>query len=139
MTTALALALLLGAGLLGLALRTEEHRRTAPALPPPDPDPPGCTVLLPVRDERENVLPCVETLLAQTARPWVRVVDDGSTDGTGELVDGRASGEPRLERVEADPLPPGWRGKLHALHCGWRGVTTPWVLLTDADTRHGPE
>lgn len=142
MTPALVLALLLGAGLLGLALRTEELRRIAPALPPTDPAapvPPGCTVLLPVRDERANVLPCVETLLAQTARPRVRVVDDGSTDGTGGLVLERAAGEPRLERVEADPLPPGWRGKLHALHCGWRRIDTPWVLLTDADTRHGPE
>lgn len=139
MTAALVLALLLGAGLLGLALRTEEQRRTAPPLPPPDPAHPGCTVLLPVRDERDNVLDCVETLLAQTARPRVLVVDDGSTDGTGALVDGRAAGEPRLERVEAGPLPPGWRGKLHAQCCGWQRIRTPWVLLTDADTRHGPE
>ncbi|HEX3126219.1 MAG TPA: glycosyltransferase [Thermoanaerobaculia bacterium] len=139
MTPALILALLLGAGLLGLALRTEEQRRAAPVLPPPDPDHPDCTVLLPVRDEAANVLPCVETLLAQTARPRVRVIDDGSTDGTGRLVAEKASGEPRLELVTADPLPPGWRGKLHALHCGWRRLETPWVLLTDADTRHGPE
>jgi chlorobactene glucosyltransferase len=139
MTAALALALFLGAGLLGLALRTEEQRRTAPALPPPDPAHPACTVLLPVRDERANVLDCLDTLLAQTARPRVRVIDDGSTDGTGALVDGLAAGEPRLERIEAGPLPPGWRGKLHAQHVGWQGLETPWVLLTDADTRHGPE
>jgi cellulose synthase/poly-beta-1,6-N-acetylglucosamine synthase-like glycosyltransferase len=140
MAASLVLPLLLAAALLGLALRTDELRRTAPALPPPDPEAPGtCTVLLPVRDERDDVLPCVETLLAQTARPWVRVVDDGSTDGTSDLVDGRATGEPRLERVEAGALPAGWRGKLHALHAGWQGVSTPWVLLTDADTRHGPE
>jgi cellulose synthase/poly-beta-1,6-N-acetylglucosamine synthase-like glycosyltransferase len=143
MTPALVLALLLStglsAGLLGLALRTEEQRRVAPTLPPPDPAHPACTVLLPVRDEQANVLDCLETLLAQTARPRVRVVDDGSTDGTGDLVDGRATGEPRLERIEAGPLPPGWRGKLHALHAGWQRLETPWVLLTDADTRHGPE
>jgi cellulose synthase/poly-beta-1,6-N-acetylglucosamine synthase-like glycosyltransferase len=139
MTASLFLSLLLGAGLLGLALRTEEQRRIAPALPPSDPATPPCTVLLPVRDERANVLDCLETLLAQTARPRIRVIDDGSTDGTGDLVDGRAAGEPRLERVEAGALPPGWRGKMHALHVGWQGVEMPWVLLTDADTRHGPE
>jgi len=144
MTPAMVLSLLLGAGLLGLALTVEERRRTAPVLPvpdPPAPDParPDCTVLLPVRDERANVLDCVETLLSQTARSRVRVIDDGSTDGTGGLVDGRALGEPRLQRIEAGPLPPGWRGKLHALHSGWRGVETPWVLLTDADTRHEPQ
>lgn len=92
-----------------------------------------------MRDESANVLPCVETLLSQSAHPRVRVIDDGSTDGTGPLVAGRMADEPRLELVEAGPLPPGWRGKLHALHSGWRGVETPWVLLTDADTRHGPE
>jgi cellulose synthase/poly-beta-1,6-N-acetylglucosamine synthase-like glycosyltransferase len=140
MAASLVLPLLLAAALLGLALRTDERRRTAPSLPAPDPvQPDACTVLLPVRDEKDDVLPCLETLLAQTALPRVRVVDDGSTDGTGDLVDNRATGEPRLERVEAGALPAGWRGKLHALHAGWQGVATPWVLLTDADTRHGPE
>jgi cellulose synthase/poly-beta-1,6-N-acetylglucosamine synthase-like glycosyltransferase len=140
-STALALSLLLGAGLLGLALRTEEQRRSAPLLPlptsgiPPD----EVTVLLPVRDERDNVLDCLNTLLAQTVPPRVRVVDDGSTDGTAGLVAGRAATEPRLELVEAGLLAPGWRGKVHALWAGSQGIGTPWLLLTDADTRHGPE
>lgn len=139
MTPALAFSILLGAVLLGLALRTEERRRRAPALPPPcDPCPPA-TVLLPVRDEERNVLPCVETLLAQTARPLVRVVDDGSTDRTAVLVAGRAAGEPRLRLLPAGPLPAGWRGKVHALSAGSREVETPWVLTTDADTRHAPD
>jgi cellulose synthase/poly-beta-1,6-N-acetylglucosamine synthase-like glycosyltransferase len=129
----LILALLLGAGLLGLALRTEEQRRSAPPLPAPDPVPPGAaTVLLPVRDERANVLDCLETLRPQGAR--LRVIDDGSTDGTRELVAAQSG----LELVDAGPLPGGWRGKLNALAVGWRGVDTPWVLLTDADTRHAP-
>lgn len=133
MSLLLGLAIVLGAGLLGLALRTEEQRRSALPLPPPSPVPPGTvTVLLPVRDERANILDCLETLLAQGAR--LRVIDDGSTDGTRELLTGRKD----LELVDAGPLPGGWRGKVHALWRGWQGVDTPWVLLTDADTRHGP-
>ena len=70
--------------------------------------------------------------------PQVRVIDDGSTDGTAALVQGRAAGEPRLALLSAGPLPPGWPGKVHALWVGSRGVETPWLLLTDADTRHAP-
>jgi hypothetical protein len=55
MTPALALALLLGTARLAAALSTEERRRRAPPLPPPLPDSPAITVLLPVRDERLNV------------------------------------------------------------------------------------
>lgn len=128
MSLPLFLALLLGAGLLGLALRTEEQRRRAPALPSPTPVPPNTvTVLLPVRDERINIADCLATLLPQAR---VRVIDDGSTDGTRELV--------TTEVVDAGPLPDGWRGKVNALRVGWQGLETPWVLLTDADTRHGP-
>jgi hypothetical protein len=41
--------------------------------------------------------------------------------------------------IGAGPLAEGWRGKLHALWVGSRGVDSPWLLLTDADTRHHPE
>jgi cellulose synthase/poly-beta-1,6-N-acetylglucosamine synthase-like glycosyltransferase len=138
-TSFLAVSLFLGAGLLGLALGTEERRRRAPSLPDPLPQSPSTTVLLPVRDERHNVLDCLETLLAQTAVPQVRVVDDGSGDGTAALVERRAAGEPRLTLLSAGPLPPGWRGKVHALAVGARTVDAPWLLLTDADTRHAPD
>jgi chlorobactene glucosyltransferase len=91
-----------------------------------------------VRDERLNVEDCVSTLLGQTALPQVRVIDDGSTDGTVELVERLADGEPRLTLLSAGPLPPGWPGKVHALSVGAEGVETPWLLSTDADTRHAP-
>lgn len=92
-----------------------------------------------MRDEAHNAIPCVESLLAQSVEPRVRVIDDGSTDATGELIAARAAGEPRLELIAAGPLAEGWRGKLHAVWVGSRGVDSPWLLLTDADTRHHPE
>ncbi|HEV7787224.1 MAG TPA: glycosyltransferase family A protein, partial [Thermoanaerobaculia bacterium] len=119
--------------------RTEERRRQAPALPNPRLPTPGTTVLLPIRDELHNIVDCVETLLAQTAAPLVRVIDDGSTDGSRELAAARAAGEPRLTLLAAGPLPPGWRGKVHALWVGSQGVSSPWLLSTDADTRHAPD
>jgi chlorobactene glucosyltransferase len=139
LSASLAAALLLGASLLGLALGTEERRRRAPPLPAPLPSPPATTVLLPIRDERHNVLDCLETLLAQNAAVRLRVIDDGSTDGSAALVEERAAVEPRIELISAGPLPAGWRGKVHALWRGWQGVETSWVLLTDADTRHASD
>jgi glycosyltransferase involved in cell wall biosynthesis len=92
-----------------------------------------------VRDERLNVEDCVVALLAQTASPRVRVIDDGSTDGTAALVEAMAAREPRLELLAAGPLPAGWPGKVHALWVGSQGIATPWLLSTDADTRHAPD
>jgi len=143
-TLAFLVSLGLGAGLLGLTLRTEERRRSAPALPLALPSLPlgPATVLLPVRNEEQNVEACLAGLLAQTAAPSVRVIDDGSTDATAALVARRAAAEPRLTLLSAGPLAEGWPGKLHALWVGSRPphtVDTPWLLLTDADTRHAPE
>lgn len=141
MTIPFLLALLLGAGLSGLALGVEERRRVAPPLPPSAAPPPRgtATVLLPVRNEEQNVVPCLDGLLAQTAEPLIRVIDDGSSDATATLVAARAAAEPRLSLLQAGPLAEGWPGKLHALWVGSRAVETPWLLLTDADTRHAPE
>jgi chlorobactene glucosyltransferase len=74
----------------------------------------------------------------------VRVIDDGSADSTAALVAERRGREPRLTLLQAGPLPAGWRGKVHALWVGTHtpeagAVTTPWLLLTDADARHAPE
>ncbi len=133
------LGLAAAAALLALALRTEERRRQAPALPPPLAKPAEVTVLLPLRDEEENVLPCLDGLLAQTAKPAIRAIDDGSTDATARRLAARRRGEASLQTLAAGPLPPGWRGKSHALAVGAAGVSSPWLLLTDADTRHHPE
>ncbi|HVR95823.1 MAG TPA: glycosyltransferase family 2 protein [Thermoanaerobaculia bacterium] len=127
-----------GALLLAAALRTHYYRWAAPRLGPATEGEPT-TVLLPVRNEESNVAECLATLLAQTASPRVRVIDDSSTDRTAEIVREIQAREPRLELVEAGELPPGWRGKVHALEVGSQGVETPWILSTDADTRHHPE
>jgi dolichol-phosphate mannosyltransferase len=45
-------------------------------------------VIVPTYNERENIARLIETVLAQDARLEVLVVDDGSPDGTAEIVDG---------------------------------------------------
>ncbi len=83
------------------------HR--VPPQPPPVAEP--VAVLLPVRDEAHRVEPCVRALLEQTGVRDLRllVLDDGSTDGTAELV-GRVAGT-RVEVLTGAALPDGWWGK----------------------------
>lgn len=142
-------ALLLGGALVGLGLGIEARRRRAPALPQPapgagqggpheGPDGIDTTVLLPVRDEERNLPACLAALVSIEGQPPVRVIDDGSTDGTAALAAAAAAREPRLTLVTARSVPAGWRGKVHALWAGSRGVASTWLLLTDADARHHP-
>ena len=77
-------------------------RRPVPATPRS-----RVSVLLPVRDEAHRVRPCLESLLQQGHE--VLVLDDGSSDGTADVV--RAAGGRLLAGA---PLPEGWLGKPHA-------------------------
>ena len=133
-----ALAAGIALALLALAARIQARREAAPPLPEALTPVPPTLAVLPVRDEEANVVPCLESLLAQTARPAIRVVDDGSRDRTAELAKAVASRTDRIEVLAAGPLPEGWRGKLHALAVGMAGRAEPWLLFTDADTRHAP-
>jgi cellulose synthase/poly-beta-1,6-N-acetylglucosamine synthase-like glycosyltransferase len=140
-TLLLALSLPAAAALVALAVRIDRWRAAAPALaaPVPGESGPEVTVLLPARNEEENVEACVRSLLAQTVDLRVMVIDDSSEDRTAEIVRRLAAEDSRVELVTAPPLPPGWKGKVHALATGLARVETPWLLSTDADTRHNPD
>ncbi|MGQ5263515.1 glycosyltransferase [Micromonospora sp. ZYX-F-536] len=82
-------------------------------------------VLLPLRDEAARVTGCLRALLAQRGVPGLRIVilDDGSTDGTAEVVRAVAGDDPRVTLLTGVAPPPGWLGKPHAC----------WQLATRAD------
>jgi hypothetical protein len=71
-------------------------------------------VLLPLRDEAARVTPCLEALLGQSGVPHldVLVLDDGSADGTADVVRAVAGDKVRLLAGAAPP--DGWLGKPHA-------------------------
>ncbi|MCZ7418145.1 glycosyltransferase family A protein [Verrucosispora sp. WMMA2121] len=73
-------------------------------------------VLLPLRDEADRVTPCLRALLAQRGVPGLRVVvlDDGSGDGTAEVVRAVVADDPRVTLLTGVDPPPGWLGKPHA-------------------------
>lgn len=103
-------------------------------------DAPRVTVIVPARDEARNIEGCVRSILTSRYPHFdVLVVDDHSTDGTGDLARGIAAIDDRV-RVLANPaLPEGWFGKQWACHNGANVAKGGLLLFTDADTRHGPE
>ncbi|MFN3653311.1 MAG: glycosyltransferase [Armatimonadota bacterium] len=108
----------------------EEARRDLPLV----------SILVPVRNEAENVEACLQGLQAQDyPRLEIRVLDDGSTDDTAARVLRVASGDPRVRLHAGCPLPPGWGGKTHACHQLAQLARGEWLLFVDADTRHHPE
>ncbi|MBM2615234.1 glycosyltransferase [Actinoplanes sp. LDG1-06] len=91
-------------------------------------------VLLPVRDEAERVGACLESLLAQRGveRLTIYVLDDGSTDGTAEIV--RSVAGDKVVLLTGEPLPPGRLGKPHACDQLARAASDAAVLsFVDAD------
>ncbi|HWD06066.1 MAG TPA: glycosyltransferase [Amycolatopsis sp.] len=129
---------------LGLAFGHGFFWRTDQRLPPlAKPDRwPSVAVVVPARDEAAVLPSTLPTLLEQRYPGEARVilVDDASTDGTGELARRLGSGAPLpLSVVTPDPLPPGWTGKLWAAARGVEEAgAVDLVLLTDADIAHGP-
>ncbi len=89
------------------------------------------TVLIPARNEAENIGSTLKALHQQGNGLTVIMIDDQSSDQTASLA--RLCQIPRLTIVEGGPLPEGWSGKLWALQQGLQHVNTPSVLLLDAD------
>jgi chlorobactene glucosyltransferase len=98
------------------------------------------SVLVPARNEQENIGPCVRSLLAQEYPDFqVLVLDDESTDGTVEALASLPDHDGRLRVMQGEPLPAGWLGKHWACQQLWQAADGELLLFTDADTRHHPQ
>lgn len=100
---------------------------------------PAVAVVVPARDEAPLIADTLRSLLQQDyAGAWrVILVDDGSTDGTGDIA--RSLHDGRLTVLTGAPRPAGWSGKLWAVHQGIEEAgDAPLILLTDADIVHHP-
>ena len=102
-------------------------------------DLPCISVLIPARNEEEDIVPCLESLRKQDYPAYeVLVLDDNSTDRTAERVAEVAAKDPRVKLVRGKPLPRGWAGKPYACHQLAAQAKGSWLLFTDADTIHAP-
>lgn len=107
---------------------------------PPSQGAPRVSVILPARNEASHIADCVRAIRRST---WpdleLVVIDDHSTDGTGDLARSAAEGDPRVVIIPAPDLPDGWFGKQWACEVGAAQSTGSLLLFTDADTRHAPD
>jgi hopene-associated glycosyltransferase HpnB len=104
---------------------------------------PDVVAVIPARDEAESIGDCIGSLLAQpyAGRMSIILVDDQSSDGTGEIATKAAEAlgaADRLTVITGRTPPAGWTGKLWAVkqglsHLEARPEQPTYVLLTDAD------
>jgi dolichol-phosphate mannosyltransferase len=95
-------------------------------------------VIVPTYNEKENIERIIDAILAQDASIDVLVVDDGSPDGTGAIVDGIAARNPRVHAIHRA----GKLGLGTAYVAGFKWALArdyQFVMEMDADFSHNPE
>lgn len=110
--------------------------RPAPATVPA----PMISICVPARNEQQDIRACVESILAQDYPAFELIVlEDRSTDSTGEILRGLAARAGKFKMIQGAPLPAGWVGKPHALHQTAQAARGEWLCFVDADTFLGPQ
>lgn len=96
-------------------------------------DKPSVSILIPARNEAENLQRLLPSLLEQRyPKLEIIVYNDASTDETAGVLTSFAS--PRLTALHGNGPPPGWLGKVYALFQASRHATGEVFLFLDADT-----
>lgn len=97
------------------------------------------SLLVPARNEQGNIERCVRSLLAQDYGNFELIVlDDNSTDATGEILERIAREDPRLKVMKGAPLPEGWLGMCWACWQLAHEASGEYLMFFDADTWHEP-
>jgi glycosyltransferase involved in cell wall biosynthesis len=100
---------------------------------------PRVSVVIPARDEASDIEATVRGVLAQPGVDVeVIVVNDHSSDRTGEIIQRLALEDPRVRALHDPPLREGWLGKANAMQYASQFATGDYLVFTDADISHKP-
>jgi dolichol-phosphate mannosyltransferase len=104
--------------------------------------PPWASVIIPIKDERENLIPLIEQLLkvlesreeSRAASFEILFVDDGSTDGSSALLDQLTEQYARVDVIHFDRN----YGKTAALDAGFKRARGELITIMDGDLQTDP-
>lgn len=100
---------------------------------------PRVSVVIPGRNEAADIEATLRGVLAQKGVDLeVIVINDHSTDATGEIINRIAAEDPRVRALHDPPLKAGWLGKANAMRFGSSFATGEYIVFTDADISHKP-
>ena len=118
--------------IIGLLALIEKLRPDHTVMPNP---PPSVTVLIPAHNEESVIVQTMTSVLFSDSKDLrIIVVNDGSADKTGELLEANFSREPRVRIIHQVN-----RGKAVALSVAMSQADTEIVVTIDADTEIEPD
>tara|TARA_B100000949_G_C14288239_1_gene455573 strand:+ start:851 stop:1996 length:1146 start_codon:yes stop_codon:yes gene_type:complete len=98
---------------------------------------PLISIIIPARNEKLNILRCLESIKKQTYSNFeVIVVDDNSTDDTYHIANQFCQNDDRFSLLKLNNDDKTWVGKNRACHEGSKISNGSLLLFIDADTEH---
>jgi glycosyltransferase involved in cell wall biosynthesis len=99
-------------------------------------------VIVPARDEQDNIEKCLESLVRQDYQNYeIIAVNDCSTDSTREILHKivATNSDRKITIINLECKPTGWVGKNWACCQGYKRSSGEVLLFTDADTILAPD
>lgn len=100
---------------------------------------PLVSVLIPARNEENNIERCLNSLINQHYTNYeILVLNDNSTDNTGKILDNISEKSEKVRVFSGKSLPDDWFGKPFAIQQLSSYAKGDILIFTDADTIHSP-